>query len=77
MKTVLYRMKEAGYIDDAQYNEALNYDIAADFRGPEMRAEDRYPWLTYELEARANDIIAEKLAKDDGIDPERLKSEKN
>lgn len=76
MKTVLYRMKEAGYIDDAQYNEALNYDIAADFRGPEMRAEDRYPWLTYELEARAKDIIAEKLAKDDGIDPERLKSEK-
>ncbi|MEK5232888.1 transglycosylase domain-containing protein [Lysinibacillus sp. FSL K6-0232] len=76
MKTVLYRMKEAGYIDDAQYQAALDYDITADFRGPEMRAEDRYPWLTYELESRAIDIIAEKLAQEDGIDPERLKSEK-
>lgn len=77
MKTVLYRMKEAGYINDAQYQEALDYDITADFRGPEMRAEDRYPWLTYELESRAKDIIAEKLAQEDGIDAERLKSEKN
>ncbi len=76
MKTVLYRMKEAGYINDAQYQEALDYDITADFRGPEMRAEDRYPWLTYELESRAKDIIAEKLAQEDGIDAERLKSEK-
>ena len=75
MKTVLYRMKDAGYINEAQYKEALAYDIAADFRSPEMRAEDRYPWLTYELESRARDIIAEKLAEADGIDPERLKNE--
>ncbi|QDP99789.1 penicillin-binding protein [Lysinibacillus fusiformis] len=76
MKTVLYRMKEAGYIDDAQYKEALSYDITADFRSPEVAPEDRYPWLTYELENRAKEIIAEKLAKEDGVDPERLKSEK-
>ncbi|MFT9820399.1 transglycosylase domain-containing protein [Lysinibacillus sp. NPDC056185] len=76
MKTVLYRMKDAGYINEAQYKEAIAYDITADFRSPEMRAEDRYPWLTYELENRAKDIIAEKLAKEDGIDPERLKNEK-
>ncbi|QPQ29618.1 transglycosylase domain-containing protein [Lysinibacillus sp. JNUCC 51] len=76
MKTVLYRMKDAGYINEAQYKEALAYDITADFRSPEMRAEDRYPWLTYELESRAKDIIAEKLAEEDGIDPERLKNEK-
>lgn len=75
MKTVLYRMKDAGYIDEAQYQTALNYDIKADFRSPEMRPEDRYPWLTYELESRATDIIAEKLAAEDGIDPERLKNE--
>jgi len=75
MKTVLYRMKDAGYINEAQYKEALAYDITADFRSPEMRAEDRYPWLTYELESRAKDIIAEKLAEADGIDPERLKNE--
>jgi len=76
MKTVLYRMKDAGYINEAQYKEALAYDITADFRSPEIRTEDRYPWLTYELESRATDIIAEKLAVEDGIDPERLKNEK-
>lgn len=76
MKTVLHRMKEAGYIDDAQYKATLDYDITADFRAPEVRAEDKYPWLTYELEDRSKKIIAELLAKEDGIDPERLKTEK-
>ncbi|KOS67621.1 peptidoglycan glycosyltransferase [Lysinibacillus contaminans] len=75
MKTVLYRMKEAGYIDDTEYKTALEYDITADFREPELRPEDQYPWLTYELEGRAKEIIAEILAKEDGIDPERLKTE--
>lgn len=75
MKTVLYRMKEAGYIDEKEYKAALAYDITADFRGPELRTEDKYPWLTYELEARAKAIIAELLAQKDGIDPERLKTE--
>lgn len=75
MKTVLYRMKEAGYIDEKEYKSALEYDIKADFREPELRTEDKYPWLTYELEGRAKAIIAEILAKKDGIDPERLKTE--
>jgi len=75
MKTVLYRMREAGYINEKQYKEALAYDITKDFRSPEARPEDRYPWLTFELEDRAKQIIAEKLAQEDGIDPERLKTE--
>ena len=75
MKTVLYRMKDAGYINEAQYKQAIAYDITADFRSPEIHAEDSYPWLTYELENRAKEIIAEKLAKEDGVDPERLKNE--
>ena len=75
MKTVLYRMREAGYINEKQYKEALAYDITKDFRSPEARPEDRYPWLTFELEERAKQIIAEKLAQEDGIDPERLKTE--
>lgn len=75
MKTVLYRMKEAGYIDNTQYEASLEYDITADFREPELRPEDKYPWLTYELENRSKKIIAEILAKKDGIDPERLKTE--
>ena len=77
MKTVLYRMKEAGYISEKEYDEAVAYDITQDFREPEARAEDKYPWLTYELESRAKKIIAEQLAVKDGIDPARLQEEDN
>ena len=34
MKTVLFRMKETGYITEQQYNEAIAYDITKDFREP-------------------------------------------
>ena len=77
MNTVLTRMLEVGYITQAQYKEATNYDITKDFREPETEATDKYPWLTYELEYRAKEIIAKVLAEKDGIDPERLKEEKN
>lgn len=77
MKTVLYRMKEVGYITEEQYNEAISYDIAKDFREPVPRATDLYPWLTAEIENRAKDIMARILAERDGIDPQRLDEEKN
>ena len=38
MKTVLFRMKETGYITEAEYNEAIDYDITKDFREPAIRA---------------------------------------
>lgn len=57
MKTVLYRMKEAGYISENEYQESIVYDITQDFRKPESRPEDRYPWLTYELENRAKKLL--------------------
>ena len=77
MKTVLYRMKEVGYITEQQYNEAINYDITQDFREPVARANDLYPWLTAEIESRAKEIMARVLAERDGIDPERLDEEEN
>lgn len=77
MKTVLYRMKEVGYITEQQYNEAINYDITQDFREPVPRATDLYPWLTAEIENRAKDIMARILAERDGVDPERLDEEEN
>lgn len=76
MKTVLYRMKEVGYITDAEYKEAVNYDITQDFREPEQRADEKYPYLTRELQERATEIIARILAEKDGIDPARLDEEK-
>ncbi|MER2106167.1 MAG: transglycosylase domain-containing protein [Solibacillus sp.] len=77
MKTVLYRMNEVGFITDKQYNEAIAYDITQDFSSPEERPEDKYPWLTVELESRSKEIIAGILAEKDGVDPKRLKEESN
>lgn len=77
MKTVLYRMQEAGYITEKEYNEAIAYDVTKDFKGYEMRPEEKYPWLTAELELRSKEIFAKILAEKDGIDPDRLKEEEN
>ena len=77
MKTVLFRMYEVGYISEAEYEEALKYDITKDFRQPEERAEDKYPWLTTEIEERAKKVLMKILAEQDGIDPNRLDEEKN
>lgn len=75
MKTVLFRMKETGYISEEEYNSSINYDITKDFRQPEIVPEDKYPWLTFEIENRVKAILREQFASADGIDPERLKSE--
>lgn len=75
MKTVLYRMKEVGYITQDEYETAVNYDITQDFRQPEPRADEKYPYLTRELQTRAAEIIAKILAEKDGIDPARLDEE--
>ncbi|MEG0438349.1 MAG: transglycosylase domain-containing protein [Solibacillus sp.] len=77
MSTVLYRMNEAGYITKNEYDNAVAYDITQDFRAYEERPEDKYPWLTAELEERAKEIFAKIIAEKDGIDPARLKEEKN
>ncbi|MFJ5768284.1 transglycosylase domain-containing protein [Psychrobacillus sp. NPDC093180] len=75
MKTVLFRMKETGYISQAEYDSAVNYDITQDFREPEVVAEEKYPWLTAEVENRVKEILRVQLASADGIDPERLAKE--
>ncbi|NNV05998.1 transglycosylase domain-containing protein [Geobacillus sp. C56-T2] len=73
MKTVLYRMKRAGYISEEQYNEALAYDVAKHFAAPKPSPFEQYPFLTMEIERRAKDILAEVLAKRDGHQPAKLK----
>lgn len=75
MKTVLFRMKETGYISQEEYDSAKNYDITKDFREPEVVAEEKYPWLTAEVEERVKAILREQFATADGIDPNRLKDE--
>lgn len=72
MKTVLFRMKETGYISNEEYETAIAYDITQDFREPTRRATDRYPYLTQEIQGRTIGILARILAEKDGVDPERL-----
>lgn len=72
MKTVLFRMKETGYITDKQYEEAVAYDITKDFREKTKRATERYPYLTQEIQLETINILAKILAEKDGIDPERV-----
>ncbi|NYF25196.1 penicillin-binding protein [Sporosarcina sp. JAI121] len=75
MKTVLFRMKETGYITKQQYDEAIAYDITKDFRQPVLRANERYPYLTQEIQNRTVDILSKIIAKKDGVDPGRLDKE--
>lgn len=77
MKTVLNRMLETGYITKEEHKKALAYDITKDFTTPQQRPEDVYPWLTYEIERRAKEVVAGMLAEQDQIDPARLKEEEN
>ncbi|MFJ7934803.1 transglycosylase domain-containing protein [Sporosarcina sp. NPDC096371] len=76
MKTVLFRMKETDYITQQQYDEAIAYDITKDFREPALRANEKYPYLTQEIQNRTVDILAKIIAEKDGVDPDRLDKEK-
>lgn len=72
MKTVLFRMSETGYITEAEYKEALAYDITKDFKPREASTYEDLPWLTIEVEERVTTIMAKVLAERDGLDPKRI-----
>lgn len=81
MKTVLKRMYDEEYITKEQFDKALDYDIVADFTERSESPIEKYPYLTYEVEKRAKEILMEKLVKDDGYtmddieNDEKLKEE--
>ncbi len=74
MKSVLSRMLEAGYISEEEYQEALEYDIVADFKNPEESVLENYPYLMRELQDRAVDILVDVLAEQDGYSKEDIES---
>lgn len=74
MKTVLARMKKAGFISERQYNEALAYDITKHLAPPKPSPFEKYPWLTMEIEQRAKAILADVLAKKDGYTKKDLQN---
>lgn len=75
MKTVLYRMYETDYITKKEYEKALKYNITKDFRSREKQATEKYPYVTYQIEDSAKEIMAKILAKKDGIETKRLDKE--
>lgn len=66
MKQVLNRMFDEGYIDQKEYDEAIDYDITKDFAEAKPASDNDYGYLTTEVEQRAADIIAVQLAEQDG-----------
>ncbi|WP_058307077.1 transglycosylase domain-containing protein [Gracilibacillus massiliensis] len=74
MRSVLSRMLEAKYITQEQYQEALDYDIVADFIPEEESILEKYPYLMEELKDRAIDILVGVLAEQDGYSKEELES---
>ncbi|APH04063.1 transglycosylase domain-containing protein [Bacillus weihaiensis] len=75
MKTVLSRMYTGGYITEEEYDEALAYDIKENLTPKKPSSIEQYPYLTYEIEDRAMDILKVQLAEKDGYTKEDL--EKN
>ena len=66
MKFVLKRMYESNDITKKEYDEAINYDITKDFTKGSVSPIEKYPYLTFEVEARASEILMKQLAKKDG-----------
>ena len=74
MKTVLNRMFDMEYITEDEYNEAINYDIVADFTGEVNSPNEIYPYLTTEIEKRAKSILSRNfLATEAGYTMKDLK----
>lgn len=69
MKVVLKRMYDDERITEKEYKEASEYDIVADFRKPKNDdAIEKYPYLTYEIQDRAKELLASILAEQDGYE---------
>ncbi|KIL43872.1 transglycosylase domain-containing protein [Jeotgalibacillus soli] len=76
MQEVLSRMLREESITQEEYDQALAYDITADFIPASSSSIDEYPWVTRELESRATEIIAVVLAERDGYSEQQLEDSK-
>ncbi|CAM3529765.1 transglycosylase domain-containing protein [Aeromicrobium ponti] len=75
MQTVLKRMYDDGKINQKQYEEALAHDLTKDFADPSASPLEKYPYLTFEIEERAVNIMTKILAKNDGYEEQDLKED--
>lgn len=75
MKTVLKRMYTNDAITKAEYDKALKYDIKKDLAKKQTYPTEKYPYLTYEVEKRAIEIMMPILAKNDGLSSKDLEKD--
>ncbi|WP_396136050.1 transglycosylase domain-containing protein [Bacillus sp. NEB1478] len=66
MKTVLNRMLSAHAITQAEYDEAMKYDIGKNLTTRKQSSFEKYPYITVEVQRRTTEILTELLAKKDG-----------
>lgn len=77
MNVVLKRMLEAKVISEQEYEDALNYDLVADFAEPKESPTEKYGYLTSEIEEQAKEVLKDVLAVEDGYTLEDLNKDKN
>lgn len=75
MKTVLNRMYTDEKISKKEYEEALAYDVTKDFITVYENPVSEYPWVTFEIEKRAREVMSVVLAKKDGFGEEDLEND--
>ncbi|MEJ8765778.1 transglycosylase domain-containing protein [Oceanobacillus sp. HCA-5259] len=72
MKTVLNRMLDMEYITQEEYDEAINYDLVADFKEDQKSPFEEYPVLAAQIQTDAKDILYNVFLEEDGITKEDL-----
>ncbi|MBD1380143.1 transglycosylase domain-containing protein [Metabacillus arenae] len=73
MKSVLSNMYDEGFITKKEYDEALTFDLRKSLTTKKPSSTEQYPFLTYEIEDRAREILIRQLAEKDGHKPDELK----
>ncbi|MBN3556454.1 penicillin-binding protein [Fictibacillus nanhaiensis] len=66
MQTVLSRMLSAGSITQAEYDEAMKYDIKKNLTTKKQSSFERYPYLTVEIQRRTVELLTKLNAEKDG-----------
>lgn len=74
-KLVLEKMLEYGKITQAQYDEAVSYDLYASLAKPTQKAYNTYPYLMLETEREAAQLLVLKQNPD--LKPEDLNKSEN
>jgi len=69
---VLRRMLDTGRITEAQHKEALDFNIRESLAKPKPSIVEKYPFLTFEIERRATEILINSLLESQGLTRENL-----